>query len=99
MPQAPIDSEFGPSLNPLEAILLKNGKSELNAMPEDFKRVFVEAENPWAAQGDENVVKVANEEGYRVIGASPVGTLTDNEILAHQRKAMGEQEPLDRSKL
>lgn len=77
-----------------EVVMIRDGKHEFTAMPEDYKRIFIEAENPLLAQMDDVIAK---EKGWRPIAATKPGVLTAPEVGARQRASAGPF--VDRSKL
>lgn len=77
-----------------EVVMLKNGVSELEAKPEDIKRVPVTANNTLAAQMDESV---QNEKEHHAVFVSKPGVPTDLETHA-QRRAL-EGPPIDKTKI
>jgi hypothetical protein len=85
-----------PQTENLEVVLLKNGKTELSAVPEDFRRVPVVSTGPLQAIMCDEVAKVAAE-GYSVLYSAQPGVLTGPEVLARQRSLEGT--PIDRSKI
>lgn len=69
-----------------EVVLLKHGVSELDAKPEDFKRIPVTAESTLAAQMHPDLAK---EKDYRPLFVSKPGVPTDAEVHAQRRVLEG----------
>lgn len=67
-----------------EVVLTKPGKSSLEAAPEDFERIGVEAKDPLSAQMSDEI-QAKKAEGYTVLFAAKPGVLTDPEIHARSR--------------
>jgi len=65
-----------------EVVLLKEGASEMTALPADFKRVLVEAESTLHALMDAK----AQVKGWRPLLVAKPGMLTEPEVLARRRE-------------
>jgi hypothetical protein len=89
------DGYYKPRLEHFEVVCIKDGASVLTATPEDFKRIPVDAEDPLAAQMNDEVRKQA--EGHVILFAAKPGIMTDPEVMARSRSFDSNQ--VDRSKL
>jgi hypothetical protein len=76
-----------------DVVLLKEGVNPMEAKPDDYKRVPVQATSTLAAQ----MLDEAQVAGYRPVNATPPGYTTDDEVMARQRELNGP--PVDKSKL
>lgn len=68
-----------------EVVLIKEGVSDLDAKPDDFKRVPVSASSPLQAEMDDK----CKVKGYRTMFTAKPGVLTDPEIQARRRALEG----------
>ena len=87
------DQNYPKRLETFDVVLLKDGKHDGNAEPDDFKRVSVTAESPLAALMDD---KVQAEKGFTPRTAVPPGMKTEPEIMALRRKM---DPPTDKTKI
>ena len=77
-----------------EVVMLKDGVSELDAKPEDIKRVHVNAVSSLAAQMHDDVQKF---EGHKAVFVAKPGVPTDLETHARRRELEGA--PVDYTKI
>jgi hypothetical protein len=77
-----------------EVVCCKEGVNTLEAKPEDFKRIAVEAADPLAAQLSDSVREAAK--GYQIMFAAKPGIMTDPEVSARVRQM---SPSFDRSKM
>lgn len=77
-----------------EVVLLKNGVSDLVALPGDFKRVQVQASAPFHALTHDDVAAV---QGFHPLFATAPGVASQPEIMARRRELEGPT--VDRSKI
>ena len=79
-----MENNYPVSTEPFDVVMIKNGVSEFTALPDDFRRVPVVAQDPMKAQMDPGVL-AAEAEGYRCMLASRPGIQTQAEVLARVR--------------
>lgn len=70
-----------------DVVLIKRTANEMAAVPEDFKRVEVEATDPLAAQYDAKLTQHLTD--YRILWATKPGYQTDPERQAQARAYNG----------
>jgi len=79
-----------------DVVMVKDGAAPHSALPEQLKRVTVMASSTLAAR---SAPEVESQAGWRAFQVTVPGVATPEEVNARQRAILGEQPPLDRSKV
>jgi len=93
-PEAELDPYFRPRSEPFEVVLVKKGVNRLQATPEDFKRVPVNAADPTSALEHPAVVEATKDGEWIAAQAAKAHVMTDFEHMARVRAST--EKPLDR---
>lgn len=85
------------SMQDFEVLCIRNGKTTLDALPDDLKRFMVKAET--SMQARELAVSLAEKDGFTVWKPVPPGFITDIERQARIRASEMSLPKFDKSKI